>query len=236
MRLRELTHASPQQSGEVYRHFLKRRDVFPHIRRDYIDRMVASGHCIYDKGVIINYRRYRKNVRIGSVRIPCGSFVLHQILNTAQHNGAGHEVFERFCTEIISPAGGNLFLSVRSENRVAQKFYERNGMQCVGSVCWQRHDRRLGGLVYWKHIPDVPGKFAGKPICYCSRNDSVVADTTVNVTFDELLFMSEDQVTEWISHMRSRILGEWDHSGCPPFGGKAKAEIIKVFREAKHGS
>jgi len=72
-----LNHAKPEQSPEVYRQFLKRKDVFPHVRKDYIERTVAAGRCVYESGAIVTYQQYRRAARVGSVTIPAGSVMLH---------------------------------------------------------------------------------------------------------------------------------------------------------------
>src|ERR1035441_6560992 len=54
--------------------------------------------------------------------------------------------FRGWCIEIVKPSGGDLYLSVRKDNRVACSFYERNGMEVVGSVAWK--NSTIQGLVY----------------------------------------------------------------------------------------
>jgi ribosomal protein S18 acetylase RimI-like enzyme len=72
--------------------------------------------------------------------------MLHQILNTNQFNGAGRKVFRQFIDEIVQPSGGELYLSVRKENTVACRFYERQGLKVVGTVAWK--NGTVPGLVY----------------------------------------------------------------------------------------
>jgi hypothetical protein len=83
---------------------------------------------------------------VGEVDIPAGAIMLHQILNTDQFNGAGGEVFRQFVDEIVKSSGGDLYLSVRRENAVACRFYERHGMKVAGTVTWK--NRTIPGLVY----------------------------------------------------------------------------------------
>ena len=92
------------------------------------------------------WQQYKKATNVGDVKIPRGSIMLHQILNSQQFSGKGGEVFERFVVEIVKPSGGDLYLSVRKENAVACSFYERHGMQIVGRVDWS--GGTLPGLVY----------------------------------------------------------------------------------------
>jgi hypothetical protein len=48
--------------------------------------------------------------------------------------------------EIVKPSGGDLYLTVRRENAVACRFYERHGMKVAGSVAWKK--RTIPGHVY----------------------------------------------------------------------------------------
>ena len=141
-----MNNAKLSDLKEIYGHFQKRKDVFPHVRQDKLRRMIEADQVVWQDGVIITYQQYKKRTRVGEVDIPAGSTVLHQILNTGQFNGKGSEVFERFVDEIVRPSGGDLYLSVRKENAVACSFYERHGMKVVGNVAWS--GGTLPGLVY----------------------------------------------------------------------------------------
>lgn len=101
---------------------------------------------IWQDGAIIVWQKYKRRTRVGDVNIPAGAIMLHQILNSQQFSGAGGRVFEQFVEEIVSPSGGNLYLSVRKENAVACSFYERHGMSVVRKVAWS--GGTLPGLVY----------------------------------------------------------------------------------------
>jgi hypothetical protein len=139
-------HASLRDLNAIYRHFQAHREVFPHIRQDGLKRRIAAHQCIYQDGVIIVWQHYKKRTRVGDVDVPAGAIMLHQILNTDQFNGAGRNVFRQFVAEIVEPSEGDLYLSVRKENVVACRFYERHGMKVVGTVAWKK--RTIPGLVY----------------------------------------------------------------------------------------
>jgi hypothetical protein len=96
--------------------------------------------------VIITYLPYRKPTRVGDVRVPAGAIMLYQILNSGQFNGAGRRVFRQFVDEVVKPSGGDLYLTVREENAVARRFYERNGMKIEGTVGWSGGS--ISGLIY----------------------------------------------------------------------------------------
>jgi hypothetical protein len=141
-----MNHATLPDLKEIYWQFHKRKDVFPHVRRDRLQRMIEKGLVIWQDGVVITYQRYKKSTRVGDLDIPKGAIMLHQILNSRQFSGKGGEVFEQFVREIVRPSGGDLYLSVRKENTVACAFYERHGMQVVGKVAWS--GGLIPGLVY----------------------------------------------------------------------------------------
>ncbi len=141
-----MRHASLRDLRAIYRHFRSHRDVFPHIRQDTLRRRIEAHQCIYQDGVIVVYQQYKKRTRVGSVLVPAGAIMLHQILNSGQFNGAGRKVFQKFVAEIVKPSGGDLYLSVRKENTVACRFYERHGMKVAGNVAWKK--RTVPGFIY----------------------------------------------------------------------------------------
>ena len=141
-----MNHATLADLKEIYWQFQKRKDVFPHVRRDSLQRMIEKGLVIWQDGVVITYQRYKKSTRIGDLDIPKGAIMLHQILNSRQFSGKGGDVFEQFVREIVKPGDDDLYLSVLKENTVACAFYERHGMKIVGRVAWSGGS--LPGLVY----------------------------------------------------------------------------------------
>jgi len=141
-----MRHANLRDLKTVYRHFQSHRNVFPHTRQDALKRRIEAQQCVYQDGVVITYQRYKKRTKVGDVQIPAGSIMLHQILNSNQFNGAGQKVFRQFVDEIVKSSGGDLYLSVRTENAIACRFYERHGMTVAGTVAWKK--KKIPGLVY----------------------------------------------------------------------------------------
>jgi len=145
-----MKHARLSDLKEIYGHFQKHKDIFPHVRQDKLRRMIEAGQVVWQDGVIITYQQYRKRTRVGDIDIPAASIMLHQILNSRQFSGRGGEVFEQFVQEVVKPSGGDLYLSVRKQNAVACSFYERHGMAVVGWVSWS--GGTLAGLVYRRTV------------------------------------------------------------------------------------
>ncbi len=146
----DMRHATPDELREIFTHFRAHRDVFPHIRQDALNRRIAAGQCVYEDGVVITYQQYRKRTRVGTVDVPAGAVMLHQILNSKQFSGAGRRVFEAFCARIVQPLGGQLYLSVRQENTTGCQFYERHGMKVVGTVAWA--NGIIPGHIYFRDV------------------------------------------------------------------------------------
>ena len=141
-----MNYAKLSDLKEIYGHFQRRKDVFPHVRQDKLRRMIEASQVVWQDGVAITFQQYKKRTRVGNIDIPAKAIMLHQILNSKQFSGKGGKVFEQFVEEIVKPSGGDLYLSVRKENAVACAFYERHGMSVVGKVSWA--GGTLPGLVY----------------------------------------------------------------------------------------
>jgi hypothetical protein len=145
-----VNHATLSDLKEIYGHFQRRKDVFPHVRQDKLRRMIEAAQVVWQDGIIVTYQQYKKKTRID---IPAGSIMLHQILNSRQFSGKGGEVFEQFVKEVVKPSGGDLYLSVRKENAVACSFYSRHGMKVVGTADWSAGT--IPGLVYRRTVQSL---------------------------------------------------------------------------------
>ena len=79
---------------------------------------------------------------IGDVQIRKGDTVLHQIANAEPGSGNAKVILQNF----FEWCPRDVFLSVRSDNEKACKFYEQIGMSLVGETSWARGT--LPGKVY----------------------------------------------------------------------------------------
>ena len=140
-----LHHATAADAKAIYALFRQRKDVFPHIRFDYIQRACAEHRCIYERGVVLTYQQYKRTVRLGDVLARKGDYILHQILSTRER-GAAEDVFRRFWSEIVLPH--SLLLTVRNTNIVAHGFYKRVGMVPIGNIEWSEKGNPLPGTVF----------------------------------------------------------------------------------------
>ena len=137
-----MNHAKETDFEAVKEIFYQHKEWFPHIRTDYMKREIAKGNLIYDNDVVITYKFYKRKQKIGEVIAQQGDCVLHQI--AAKHkNGSASTALQKFF-EFVKPR--RVFLSVRSDNEIAKKFYIKNNMKLVGSTTWAKGT--LPGDVY----------------------------------------------------------------------------------------
>ena len=137
-----MNHAKETDFESVKEIFYQHKKWFPHIRTDYMKRMIAKENLIFDNDVVITYNFYKRKQRIGNVIAQQGDCILHQIA-AKYHNGSASQVLQKFF-EFVNPR--RVFLSVRSDNEIAKKFYLKNNMKLVGTTSWARGT--LPGDVY----------------------------------------------------------------------------------------
>ena len=66
---------------------------------------------------------------------------------------------------------------------------------------------------------------------YYERSNLLESD--VNINFEELLYMNEEETSEWIEKLRSFIISEWDDKGIPPTIGSNTKDIKKNFKKLR---
>ena len=131
-----MIHAKENDYDVVKEIFSEHKQWFPHVRQDYIKRMIASGNLILDNDVIITYNYYKRKQRIGTITAQQGDCILHQIA-AKNRNGSASQALQDF----FKWTNRRVFLSVRNDNLIAKKFYEKNGMDLVGFTSWS-----IGGV------------------------------------------------------------------------------------------
>lgn len=120
---------------EIYSLFQKYKKIFPHIRQDYIERMIAKGCVIFEDDVILIIQQYQKSVCLGDYKIPKDDWIIHQILNVHKGNGNAHEILKKW-TDTLQK---DVWLTVRTNNVDAINFYEKNGFEKVGKIWWKNN-------------------------------------------------------------------------------------------------
>ena len=137
-----MNHAKETDFETVKEIFYQHKKWFPHIRTDYMKRMIAKENLIFDNDVVITYNFYKRKQRIGDVIAQQGDCILHQIA-AKHHNGSASQALQKFF-EFVNPR--RVYLSVRSDNEIAKKFYVKNNMKLIGSTTWAKGT--LPGDVY----------------------------------------------------------------------------------------
>lgn len=66
---------------------------------------------------------------------------------------------------------------------------------------------------------------------YYEKNEPVLHDPTVNITFDELLDLSDAEYVEWMNKLLDTMKESWDTYGNPSRSGKTEAEMIRSFNK-----
>ena len=129
-----MNHAKETDFESVKEIFYQHKKWFPHIRTDYMKRMIAKENLIFDNDVVITYNFYKRKQRIGDVIAQQGDCILHQIA-AKHHNGSASQALQKFF-EFVNPR--RVYLSVRSDNEIAKKFYVKNNMKLIGSTTWAK--------------------------------------------------------------------------------------------------
>ena len=137
-----MNHAKETDFESVKEIFYQHKKWFPHIRTDYMKRMIAKENLIFDNDVVITYNFYKRKQRIGDVIAQQGDCILHQIA-AKHHNGSASQALQKFF-EFVNPR--RVYLSVRRDNEIAKKFYVKNNMKLIGSTTWAKGT--LPGDVY----------------------------------------------------------------------------------------
>jgi hypothetical protein len=151
-----MIHAKEVDFEKVKEIFYQHKQWFPHVRTDYMRRMIASGNLILDNDVIITYNYYKKGYRTNmlitplenhglqskeKVKMQFNDCILHQIA-AKNRDGSASDALQRF----FKWTERRVFLSVRSDNDIAKKFYIKNGMKLIGTTSWAKET--IPGDVY----------------------------------------------------------------------------------------
>jgi len=118
---------------EIMKGFAKYKSIFPHIRGDRIAIEINAGNVIYEDGVVVVFKVYKRQTQLGSVMIQPGEAKIAQIFNMNEDNGQAKLVMNKW----ISKVATTVYLTVRGDNERAIRFYELNGFSRVGRIAWK---------------------------------------------------------------------------------------------------
>jgi len=142
-----MNHATIEDFDEVWKVFQDNKEWFPHVWNTKVKKRLINNELIFQDGIVITYSKSRRNGKIGrdtDVSITKGDYIIHQIINSKQGNGNAEKVIKEYFDHVNQ----NVYLTVRSENITANKFYEKVGMSMVGNISWSKGT--MSGNV-WKY-------------------------------------------------------------------------------------
>lgn len=142
-----MNHATIEDFDEVWKVFQDNKEWFPHVWNTKVKKRLINNELIFQDGIVITYSKSKRNGKIGrdtDVSITKGDYVIHQIINSKQGNGNAEKVIKEYFDHVNQ----NVYLTVRSENITANKFYEKVGMSMVGNISWSKGT--MSGNV-WKY-------------------------------------------------------------------------------------
>ena len=136
--------AAPSDFEKIKSIFYKHKTWFPHVRTDYMMRMITKKQLILEDGILIAFHHAKRRQKIGDVQVEKGDTVLHQIASDSPGSGAAQSILNNF----FDYCPKDVFLSVRADNLTANKFYVKMNMNLVGSTSWSKGT--IPGNVYVK--------------------------------------------------------------------------------------
>lgn len=144
-----MNYATIDDFDEVWQIFNNNKEWFPHVRSFHIKNRLRWGQVILVDGVLITQQVYQQTRKIGKdtdVRVDAGSHMIHQIVNSVKGNGNAEKVIKQYFDHV----GTDVYLTVRSENIPANKFYAKVGMEKVGYINWSQG--KMPGNVWKKSL------------------------------------------------------------------------------------
>ena len=143
-----MNYATIKDFEEIWAIFEQNKEWFPHVRTSHVENRLNWGQVILQDGIVITQQQYKRNGKIGKdtdVDVKKGDYIIHQIINSNPSNGNAKKVIKEYFDHVNQ----NVYLTVRSENIAANKFYEKVGMTKVGYINWSKG--KMKGNV-WKYV------------------------------------------------------------------------------------
>lgn len=129
----------------VWNIFEENKKWFPHVRKSHIRNRLSWGQVILQNNVVITQQQYKRKGKIGhdtDIITEKDDYIIHQII-AQNRDGSAAKVIKDYFDYVES----DVWLTVRKENRIACRFYEKIGMENVGNINWSKG--KMKGLV-WK--------------------------------------------------------------------------------------
>ena len=136
--------AEKKDFNKVKEIFYSHKKWFPHVRTDYMMRMINRKQLILEDGILVTFHHAKRRQKIGDVQVEKGVTVLHQIASDSPGSGNAQSILNNF----FEYCPGDVFLSVRADNLTASKFYVKMNMNLIGTTSWSKGT--IPGNVYVK--------------------------------------------------------------------------------------
>ena len=137
-----MNKATLKDFDKIWSIFKKYKNVFPHIRTDYLKRQIKSRNVIFENNVVLITSKYKRKVNLGNRTFDKDTIIIHQIVNDAIGNGCSSVLFKKFLNEVRN----KIILTVRKSNEIARRFYKKNNFKKVGKIFWSNN--QIEGVIY----------------------------------------------------------------------------------------
>ena len=99
---------------------------FSHLHKDHFIKKIKNKECIYESGVMINFKILNINKKLGTFEVPAGNTIIEQIIKNKKKSNS-NLLFHVF-TKFINCASGSVYLAVNNKNHKAINFYNKMNM------------------------------------------------------------------------------------------------------------
>jgi GNAT superfamily N-acetyltransferase len=139
-------------------------EIFPHLYKQGFKLIgrIKKGNLILQDGVIITFTQYTntgKLSRNAPVRKKRGDFIIHQIASDHSVKGSTKQVLDEFVEYCKKRGAESIFLTVRTFNEHARKFYERYGFVYQSDIIWNSKETgEIPGVIYKYNLVNEKSK------------------------------------------------------------------------------
>jgi len=168
--------ATMEDFDEVWSILMQYKNIFPHLRYDYMTRKVTSNETVFDQGVVITFTKYKKKTKLGNISAFGGDYIIHQIAVKNQGDGSAKKIILEFLNWIDS---SKCWLAVRASNERAIQFYKKLGFKEMSNIIWSKHEDApsiledtLIGVEPENSIDEEKEELPGKVFLYVRENET----------------------------------------------------------------
>ena len=128
-------------------------NLLPHLyKQKYkIKARIKEGRIFFDGNSLLVFRKYVRKTQFSinsNVIVKRGDFCIKHIVSNQLLRGNSKRLLNRFIDFCKENGGENIYLSVRTENKTAIRFYERNGFKFIDTTHWNENGKKLDGMIF----------------------------------------------------------------------------------------